>query len=79
MVIGLIGTQDQLRLGLARQAGPDGDQPWPSTPEVWALDGDHGTADHFDDRTTCRYASRVVEELADAAQKGPHPPIESAR
>jgi hypothetical protein len=77
MVVGLIGTQDQLRLGLARQAGPDGDQPWPSTPEVWALDGVHGTADHFDDRIPTDMLPGVVEALAEAAQKGPHPPLKA--
>ncbi len=53
LVIGLIvaeETQDQLRLGLARRANPVGDKPWPSTPEVWALEGESGRADHFDER-----------------------------
>jgi len=77
VAIGLIGTQDQLRLGLARQAGPDGDKPWPSTPEVWALDGVSGTADHFDDRLPEDMLPGVVEALADAAQKGPHPPLKA--
>ena len=58
VVIGLIGTQDQLRLGVVRQAGLEGDKPWPSTPEVWALDGISGTRGSFRRSPTRRYASR---------------------
>jgi hypothetical protein len=75
VVIGLIGNQNQLRLGIARRAGLMGDKPWPSTPEVWALDGINGTADHFDDHLPEDMLPGVVEQLADAAQKGPHPPL----
>jgi hypothetical protein len=75
VVVGLIGTQDQLRLGIARRAGLDGDKSWPVTPEVWALDGVHGTADHFDDCMPGDMLPVVIEQLADAAKKGPHPPL----
>jgi len=75
VVVGLIGNQDQLRLGIARQAGLKGDKPWPSPPEVWALDGISGTADHFDDHLPEAVLPEVVERLAEAAQKGPHPPL----
>jgi hypothetical protein len=75
VALGLIGTQDQLRLGMARRAGLDGDKPWPSTPEVWVLDPVHGTAEHFDDRVPDDLLPDVVAALADAAQQGPHPPV----
>jgi hypothetical protein len=77
VVIGLIGTQDQLRLGIARRAGLAGDKPWPSTPEVWVLAGVHGTADHFDDRLPEDMLPSVAQQLADAAQKGPYPPLKA--
>jgi len=41
IVIGLLVSgkeQDELRFGLARLAGPEGEKPWPVQPEVWALD-----------------------------------------
>jgi hypothetical protein len=82
VVIGLIvtaKTQDQLRLGLAWQAHPVGDRPWPSTPEVWALEPESGRADHFDARLPEDHLPQVVEQLAQAARTGPHPPMEALR
>ena len=79
VVISLIGAQDQLRLGMAQRAGLGGDKPWPSTPEVWVLDEIHSTADHFDDRLPEDTLPFVVEQLTDAAQKGPYPPLKALK
>lgn len=75
VALGLIGAQDQLRLGMVRRAGLAGDKPWPSTPEVWALDERRGRVAHFDDRLPEDTLPGVVEQLADAAQQGPYPPL----
>ncbi|MGD2155407.1 MAG: hypothetical protein PVG14_05995, partial [Anaerolineales bacterium] len=77
-VIGFVvvgNKQEQLRLGLAQRAGPVGDKPWPSPPEVWALEWGSGAADHFDDRLPDDTLPSVVEQLAEMAQSGPHPPL----
>jgi len=81
-VIGLPVTaknQDQIRLGLAWRANLVGDRPWPATPEVWALERETGCADHFDERLPKDDLSHVVEQLAEAAKSGPHPPMEALR
>jgi hypothetical protein len=77
-VIGFVvvdNEQEQLRLGLARRASPVGDKPWPSPPEVWALEWGNGTADHFDDRLPDNALPSVIERLAEMAQSGPYPPL----
>jgi hypothetical protein len=71
--------QDQLRLGLARRANPVGDKPWPSPPEVWALEWGSGSADYFDDQLPDDAFPGVVEQLTEVAQNGPHPPLEALR
>ena len=82
VVIGLIvsaKTQDQIRLGLAWRANPVGDKPWPAALEVWALEPESGRADHFDARLSKDALSQVVEQLVEAAQGGPHPPLAALR
>ena len=77
-VIGMLvrgRDRDQLRLGLARLAGPAGEKPWPSTPEVWVLERGSGRAEPADVRLEEGALPRVVERLADLAQKGPHAPL----
>ena len=78
VVIGLIvneRAQDQLRLGLVGRANPVGDKPWPATPEVWALARGSGNADHFDARLPTDNLVQGVEQLAEGAKSGPHPPL----
>jgi len=79
VTIGMVSGQDQLRLGLARRTGLVGDKPWASTPEVWVLDEKSGKADHFNDRLPEDTFLSVVEQLVDAAQKGPHPPLKALK
>jgi hypothetical protein len=82
VVIGLIvnaRAQDQLRLGLVWRAHPVGDQPWPATPEVWALARESGDAHHFDARLPKDDLAQGIEQLAEAAKSGPHPPLEALR
>jgi len=82
VVIGLLvaaKNQDQIRFGLAWRANPVGDKPWPSTPEVWALERGTGGADRFDERLPKDELSHVIEQLAEAAKSGPHPPTEALR
>jgi hypothetical protein len=82
VVIGLLvneSAQDQLRLGLVWQANPAGEKPWPATPEVWALERESGSADHFDPRLPEDSLTHVVERLVEAARSGPHPPLEALR
>jgi hypothetical protein len=77
VVVGFIGEPDQLLLSMTRRAGLEGDQPWPSTPEVWILDEVLGKAKYFDDRLPEELLPEVVQQLADAARKGPFPPIKA--
>ena len=82
LVIGLIvadKAQDQLRLSLAWRASPVGEKPWASTPEVWGLAWESGSADHFDVRLPKDSLTSVIEQLAEAAKTGPHLPLEALR
>jgi hypothetical protein len=78
IVVGIVISnqeQDQLRLCLAGRASPAGDKPWPSAPEVWALERETGRADHFDARLDEGALAIAVEKLAEAAKNGPYPPL----
>lgn len=76
--IGLLvqrAEQDQLRFSLLRRSSPAGNQPWPNTPTVFALDRESGEAQHFDQTLADKDLERVVQSLSDLAKNGPHPPL----
>jgi hypothetical protein len=81
-VVGLLVSgkdRDQLRLGLARLAGPEGEKPWHSPPEVWVLERRTGGAEPADVRLEEEALPEVVARLADLAQNGPHAPLGALR
>jgi hypothetical protein len=78
IVIGMIVPnmeKDMLRLSLALRANPEGDQPWPSPPEMWVLERESGKAQHFDAGLDDAALADAVGQLAQAAQRGPYPPL----
>lgn len=78
IVIGLLAEgreQDELRFALARQAGPEGDQPWPASPEVWAMDRENGKAEPIDPHLPLEALAPLITRLAELAKEGPYPPL----
>jgi hypothetical protein len=78
VVIGLLvigREQDELRFALARLAGPEGDKPWPSRPEVWAMERENGKAEPIDPHLPLEGLAPLVARLADLAKQGPYPPL----
>ena len=78
VVVGQImaGQQrDQLRMALLGKAQPPTEEPWPVLPEVWMLDPESGRSHHSEARLEEQDLTRVVEQLSDAAEWGPHPPL----
>ena len=73
------GEQDQLRFSLLRRSSPCGDQPWPNTPIVFALDRESGEVQHFDQTLSDKDLERVVQSLSNLAKNGPHPPLNALR
>lgn len=71
--------QDQLRLSLLQHCNSCGDQPWPNTPTVFALDRETGEAQHFDQTLPDRDLERIIKSLSDLAKNGPHPPLNALR
>ncbi|MBI5964092.1 MAG: hypothetical protein HY863_11495 [Chloroflexi bacterium] len=71
--------QDQLRFSLLGKCSPTGDQPWPNTPAIFALDRESGEAKVFDQTLPDRELERVVESLSNLARKGPHHPLNALR
>jgi len=67
--------QDELRFALLRRSSPPGDQPWPNTPLVFALDRETGEADHHDPLLADGDLERLVQSLSHLAKNGPHPPL----
>jgi len=65
-------AQDQLRFALVQHAGQEGNKPWPSPPEVWAVDRLSGFAEPFDAKlVTTNALAGLVESLSQLAQAGP--------
>lgn len=80
--IGLLvqrAEQDQLRFSLLRRSSPSGNQPWPNTPTVFALDHESGEVQHFDQTLADKDLERVVQSLSNLAKNGPHPPLNALR
>jgi predicted Zn-ribbon and HTH transcriptional regulator len=80
--IGLLiqrAEQDQLRFSLLRRSSPIGNQPWPNTPTVFALDRESGEVQHFDQTLSDKDLERVVGSLSNLAKNGPHPPLNALR
>jgi hypothetical protein len=78
VVIGLIvnrGEQDELRFALARGSGPEGEQPWPALPEVWAIDRWSGRAEAAETRLPQDSLEAVVNRMGRLAREGPYPPL----
>ena len=69
------GMQDQLRFALVQRSALSGDEPWPSPPEVHALDRTTGASTPFDAVVNTTDALKMVVELSEAARKGPHLPL----
>ncbi|MBI5933859.1 MAG: hypothetical protein HY867_09140 [Chloroflexi bacterium] len=67
--------QDELRFALLRRSSPPGDQPWPNSPLVFALDRETGEADHHDPLLADGDLERLVQSLSHLAKNGPHPPL----
>jgi hypothetical protein len=78
LVIGLLvkgREQDQLRIALARLAGPEGEKPWPVQPEIWAIDRESGKAEPFDSHLPTEQLAPSLNRLAELAREGPYPPL----
>jgi hypothetical protein len=73
------GEQDQLRFSLLSRSSPSGDQPWPNTPTIFALDRESGDVQHFDQTLSDKDLERVVQSLSNLAKNGPHPPLNALR
>ena len=71
--------QDQLRFSLLQRCNPSGDQPWPNTPTITALDRETGEVQHFDQSLHERDLERVIKSLSDLAKNGPYPPLNAFR
>jgi hypothetical protein len=69
------GEQDQLRFSLLGRCSQMGDQPWPNTPVVFALDRETGEAGHFDQTLADKDLDRVVQSLSILAKNRPYPPL----
>lgn len=67
--------QDPLRFALLARCNPLGDQPWPNTPLVFALDRDTGEVKNHDPTVDEKDLEPLVSSLAALAKKGPHPPL----
>lgn len=78
IVAGLLvshGQRDPLRFLLAQQSSPQGDQPWASPLEIWAVDPLRGSAEPFGGALEAVYLAKTIERLAYLAKNGPHPPL----
>jgi hypothetical protein len=76
--IGLLvqrGEQDSLRFALMQRSSPLGDQPWPNTPLVFALDRDTGDVKNHDPTLADKDVEHLVSSLANLSKNGPHPPL----
>ena len=71
--------QDQLRFSLLGKSSPLGNQPWPNTPTIFALDRESGEVQHFDQTLLDKDLERVVQSLSNLAKNGPHPPLNALR
>lgn len=69
------GMQDQLRFALVQRSALSGAEPWPSPPEVHALDRTTGASTPFDVIVNTSDALKMIVELSQAARKGPHFPL----
>ena len=69
------GQSEQLRFLLAQHSSPQGDQPWPSPLEVWAIGPLRGSAEPFGGVLEAEHLGKTIERLAQLAKNGPHPPI----
>jgi hypothetical protein len=71
--------QDQVRFSLMGKCSPCGDQPWPNTPGIFALDRESGQAQVFDQTLPDRELERVVQHFSGLAKHGPHHPLHALR
>lgn len=71
--------QDQLRFALLRHCHPLGEQPWPNTPLIYALDRESGGVDHFEQTLSDEDLERVIQSLASLAKNGPYFPLNALR
>jgi hypothetical protein len=69
------GEQDLLRFALLGLSSPDGDQPWPNLPLVYALDRETGDAKLADLPIASKDFPELVKQLSSAAKEGPYPPL----
>lgn len=71
--------QDPLRFALLARCSPLGDQPWPNTPFVFALDRQTGEVKNHDPTLEDKDLEPLVSSLAALAKKGPYPPLNALR
>jgi len=71
--------QDQLRFSLLKKCSPIGNQPWPNTPSIFALDRESGEAAVFDQILPDSHLERLVAHFSNLARKGPHHPLNALR
>jgi len=78
LMVGLLGWEaerhDQLRMGLAQQAGLAGEQPWPVFPEMRVLQR-NGAVSPPDIRLSPNQLPGLVKRFAELAKNGPYPPL----
>ncbi len=80
--IGLLvsnGEQDLLRFALLRLSSPAGGQPWPTPPQVFALDRSTGQAWHADLPLPDKKVPELVRQISALAKNGPYPPLNAFR
>ncbi|NPV87864.1 MAG: hypothetical protein HPY45_17845 [Anaerolineae bacterium] len=79
LVIGLfvlnLYEQDELRFGLTLLAGPDGDQPFPRQPDIFACEYASGRTSPPDTRLTVEQLTETVKNLYMMARDGHAPPL----
>ena len=76
IVLGLLsdGEIDPLRYALVQRAGSPGKEPWKVAPELFVLNRITGEADPFVSRLNQDDLPKIVENLAQKAETGPHTP-----
>ena len=75
-----VSEQDQLKAYLiAQSANADEKLPWPSPPEVYAVDRRTGEAEPYRSLFVKHEAAALIQPLAHMAESGPYPPLNAMR
>ncbi len=67
--------QDQLRFSLLKNCSLPDNQPWPTTPTIFAIDRETGEAKQFVQTLANRDLEHVMQSLSKLAGNGPYPPL----